>query len=269
MTFPNANSQKDRNSSPVVSKVVDYIKHEIFLGNLKSGDRIPAEGELCELLNVSRTAVREAVKILDSITVLKVRRGDGTYVAHPDDISFTMPWLFKIRLSDITWREVIEFRSHIEFMVLKNVIAHASDTDITNLENLVDAMDEYCLAHPNDYQEIYRLDMKFHAALIRLTRNMFIEAMYEFTYQIIGPLILKNYELLGAVDPKDIVHRSYLKAIRSRDVMMAAYLCSSSRTAWARMALQQGVTYWPFEAQEMAEGMDVPGSDDCAHEPKS
>ncbi len=258
MAFPNGNGDGDRSGGPVVAKVVEYIKREIFSGRLKSGDRIPAESELGAILNVSRTAVREAMKILDSLTVLKVRRGDGTYVAHPDEISFSMPWLFKIRLSDVTWREVIEFRGQIEFMVLKSAIAHASEADVAGLEKIVDMMDEYCREHPSDYEGIYRLDMEFHAALVKLARNMFIEAVYEFTYQTIAPLIRKNYELLGTVDPKRLVHRPYLHAIRNRDVMMAAYLCSPSRTTWAKMALQRNVSHWPFAAEEMAEGFDIP-----------
>ena len=46
----------------------------------KPGDRIPAEMELAEFLGVSRTTIREAVKILCSRNILEIRRGHGTFV---------------------------------------------------------------------------------------------------------------------------------------------------------------------------------------------
>src|SRR5699024_11463624 len=56
------------------------IKDLIVSGELKPGDRLPPEAELSERLGLSRNSLREAVKALDFINVLDVRRGSGTYV---------------------------------------------------------------------------------------------------------------------------------------------------------------------------------------------
>ena len=64
----------------VTDKAIEKIKAMITSGELAPGDRLPPEKELSEHLGLSRSSMREAVKALEVIRVLDVRRGDGTYV---------------------------------------------------------------------------------------------------------------------------------------------------------------------------------------------
>ncbi|MEO6505373.1 MAG: GntR family transcriptional regulator, partial [Terrimesophilobacter sp.] len=64
----------------VTDEAILKIKDMILSGELKPGDRLSPEKELSDLLGLSRSSLREAVKALEIIRVLDVRRGDGTYV---------------------------------------------------------------------------------------------------------------------------------------------------------------------------------------------
>src|SRR5918995_6680433 len=64
----------------VTDEAIDKIKEMLLRGELKAGDRLPPEKELSDRLGLSRSSLREAVKALELIRVLDVRRGDGTYV---------------------------------------------------------------------------------------------------------------------------------------------------------------------------------------------
>ena len=64
----------------VTDEAILKIKEMIISGELSPGDRLPPEKELSERLGLSRSSMREAVKALEVIRVLDVRRGDGTYV---------------------------------------------------------------------------------------------------------------------------------------------------------------------------------------------
>ena len=64
----------------VTDEAILKIKEMIVSGELAPGDRLPPEKELSESLGLSRNSLREAVKALELIRVLDVRRGDGTYV---------------------------------------------------------------------------------------------------------------------------------------------------------------------------------------------
>ena len=61
--------------------IADKIKTKIMTGEFALGSKLPNENELMDDLNVSRTTIREAVKILISKNILYIERGKGTYVA--------------------------------------------------------------------------------------------------------------------------------------------------------------------------------------------
>lgn len=64
----------------VTDEAIHKIKEMILSGELRPGDRLPPEKALSESLGLSRNSMREAIKALEVIRVLDVRRGDGTYV---------------------------------------------------------------------------------------------------------------------------------------------------------------------------------------------
>ncbi|KAA8734424.1 transcriptional regulator LldR [Acinetobacter qingfengensis] len=64
----------------ISDQLVKQLQHLIAQRNLKIGDRLPAERQLAEQLGISRPSLREAIQQLNSLGVLKSRRGDGTYI---------------------------------------------------------------------------------------------------------------------------------------------------------------------------------------------
>jgi len=72
-----------RNAS-LKNQVAEYIKNLIKNGKLKPGDRLPTEREMAEKFGVSRTVIRDAVKTLSGVGILKVKHGLGIFVAKVD-----------------------------------------------------------------------------------------------------------------------------------------------------------------------------------------
>lgn len=62
-------------------EIVGQIREQIAEGLLKSGDQLPSERELSEKFQVSRASVREAIRALESLGLVKIKSGDGTYIA--------------------------------------------------------------------------------------------------------------------------------------------------------------------------------------------
>lgn len=69
-------------------KAVEYIKEMISSGELSIGDKLPAEREIAETLNISRNSTREAMRILDNSGVITSKRGSGNYLAGDIDRGF-------------------------------------------------------------------------------------------------------------------------------------------------------------------------------------
>ena len=61
----------------VFEEVADQIRLQIENGSLKSGERLPSELQLCEIFQVSRGSVREAIKSLQTLGVLEARSGQA------------------------------------------------------------------------------------------------------------------------------------------------------------------------------------------------
>ena len=161
-----------------MQKVVKYIEGEIKCGNLQGGSKIPTENELCSILNVSRTSVREAIKTLESMTVLSVRQGDGTYINNPENISAHSSLRFKMLLDGTTWNELFEFREQLEFIVIRCAIQNATDEDITCLEKLNQQLIACRDNDAYDYNEFFRIDSAFHKRLVKATHNRMLEDVY-------------------------------------------------------------------------------------------
>lgn len=61
-------------------KVVDYVQKQILDGVCRTGDKLPSEREMAQQLNVSRTSVREGLRILEQMGALYCQQGSGNYI---------------------------------------------------------------------------------------------------------------------------------------------------------------------------------------------
>jgi GntR family transcriptional regulator, transcriptional repressor for pyruvate dehydrogenase complex len=67
-------------STRIYEEIVRQVKTMIAEGRLASGDRLPPERELAEKFLVSRTSVREALRALESLGLVEIRPGEGTFI---------------------------------------------------------------------------------------------------------------------------------------------------------------------------------------------
>src|SRR5436190_17300722 len=100
-------------------------------GELPPGTRLPTEQQLSAELGISRSGVREAVKVLESARVLDVRRGDGTYVTSLAPALLLQGVGFAIEmLQGDTLLEVMEVRRLLEPAATAVAAARISDDDL-------------------------------------------------------------------------------------------------------------------------------------------
>jgi GntR family transcriptional regulator, transcriptional repressor for pyruvate dehydrogenase complex len=232
------NSEKISDTKTAVNKVTDYIKHKIIYKELKPNDKIPTESELSEILDVSRSSVREALKILEAINIIQIRRGDGTYISEPEDISFSQSLLFKMILNNMQLEELVEFREQIEVAIVKLAITHATEEDIQGLKNIYNSFLECIETDPDDYKRIHELDLKFHKGLAASTKNKLMAEIYLFAFEIFSPLILENY-VIGQVKSEDKEttvenHRLLIEALEKKDLYTGIYGIKMSLGLWRK-----------------------------------
>lgn len=206
--------KKDSSSN----KVMDYIKRKIVNNELKVGDRIFGEIELAQTLRVSRSTVREAMKMLEALKVIVIRRGDGTYISDPEQIHAIDAVIFKLLLQYISFQEVCEFRREIEFIILHCAAQKITAEELESLKRNIQRMDYLLNQFPEKFDLLYALDMEFHRIIGQATHNVLMQEIYHLVFSIVSPTMYRNYEK-GLVDDSTIAsHWEIYYALSNKDV---------------------------------------------------
>src|SRR5690625_938436 len=71
-------------SAPLYRRVAEELERYISTNKLKPGDRLPSERELAERLEVSRTVIRESLRMLNITGIINIRIGQGAFVGEPE-----------------------------------------------------------------------------------------------------------------------------------------------------------------------------------------
>lgn len=126
------------------STTAEEIKRLILTSGLRSGDAMPTETELCQVLGVSRSSVREAIRSLATLDIVEVRHGHGTVVGQMSLAPLVETLVFRGVLSPgddlAALREVVDMRCAFDMAFSDRVVAAHKGTDRPMLRRLVDAM---------------------------------------------------------------------------------------------------------------------------------
>lgn len=151
--------------------VVRRIKEEIFAGRLRPGDRLPGERQLSELLQVSRPSVREAVRILQAMEIVRTRPGTGAssglIVSTQPSRALTDLLGIHVALASYSVSEVMSVRVVLEEQSVRTLAAQGEDADLATVERILSRMSDPAL----DRSTFHDLDTEFHIAIARGADN--------------------------------------------------------------------------------------------------
>lgn len=153
----------------VYREVIDRLVKLIENGVYSAGDRLPSERELSELLGVSRTTLRQGIKVLESMGRVETRVGSGTYVCTEQ--------LPQISIQDIDVNrkgiaDLITARCGIE----TNIVAvfmdeHRTEENITRLENHIAKRAEQAKNKAGKKNASYKYNFRFEELIAEMTGN--------------------------------------------------------------------------------------------------
>jgi DNA-binding FadR family transcriptional regulator len=208
--------------TPAYQILADDIRAEITSGRLRPGDRLPTEPQLSARFGLSRSTVREALRLLASQHLIITMRGvsGGSFVSHPspDKLADTLDTGVRLLLSTaaVSATDLLEVREMLE------VPAAAVAAQRRTAEQLAEL--EAALFDPatDDVDDILRAHRTFHLRLAASANNPIYEV-------IAGPLYsAANERQLAKAGPPDVWyridvdHRDVLRAIAARDAAAAS-----------------------------------------------
>lgn len=147
--------------------IVEQIQRRIIQGDLKPGDRLPAERELAEDFDVSRTAVREAIKSLAEKDLIEIQVGRGTFVKvpSPDRAAETINVLLQVARGSTEHLQVA--RQILEVPIARLAASNRKKEHLDRLSSLIDTME----SEIDSPKAFVKADTDFHGELARATSN--------------------------------------------------------------------------------------------------
>src|SRR6185503_17253921 len=124
----------------VTVRLLSNFKRLISEGALVAGSRLPSERELAENFQVSRSSLRQALKVLEIMGIISQRVGDGTYLNVAASSMLGEPLEFLILLNGISFQELIEARIIVEPELAARAAERATSDDVRILKESLEAM---------------------------------------------------------------------------------------------------------------------------------
>ena len=200
--------------SSLVSEVVTLLREVIESKGLKPGDRLPTEAELVASLEVSRPVLREAVSRLETLGLIRVRRGLGMFVGDRDSLAGCLK-LVRTAMA-VTPRDLTQFadlRSALEHHGARRAAERATKADVTELERLCDEMDRPELP----YEKAIGIDFAFHRKLVEISGNELMLNVMLVLQEFIVEAMLQTTPRPRDRGVSRRLHRAILEAVRAGD----------------------------------------------------
>lgn len=176
-------SEKKGNISQLVNRLTMYFADEILEGRLKRGDQIESDRELAKKLNVGRSAVREALKVLDVLGMIDIRLGQGTYITSRETNFFSVPLSWSLFLDGAQVKSILQVRGALELRAVqlaaqcedKNKLDKLTDIYYRMQKTFQESKDSDNLQHA--LQETLDADIEFHTCIAECSGNPIILSM--------------------------------------------------------------------------------------------
>ena len=196
-------------------QVVTHIRSLIERGELKPGDRLPAERHLAAHLGVSRPSVRAGLRALTAMGVVQPRHGSGTYIPQGPPVLQPEPLSFLAALHGFTGLEMYEARRILEVGAAGLAAERATEQQMATLAGHVASLFESI-----ESPQIFLVhDINFHRGVAAASGNPIVASLVEMVSALYYDRRRQTAERASERDLRDAAeaHRRIYEAVRRRD----------------------------------------------------
>jgi len=215
---------KTLQTARLYEQIVHQIEESILRSELKPGDQLPAEREMAQRFGVSRTAVREAVKVLREKGLVEAFSGRGTFITDGTSqaIRQSLGLMIKIGQPDGS-THLAEVREILEPEIAALAATRIEDQHLATMREAIAVMNR-SLQDPDAYIEA---DLDFHLSLAEAAANPLILSLLDSIVGLLREQRLRIFKVAGGPERGQFHHKRILDAIeahdpgRARDAMRA------------------------------------------------
>jgi DNA-binding FadR family transcriptional regulator len=225
----------------VYEEIAEQIRHAVYSRRLLPGDRLPSERDLAERFHTSRVSVREALRSLQHIGLLVIRRGagGGAFIADAPSAPITTSLSTMLAAGTVSVNDLTEARVLLEPDIARMAAKRGTKQDIDAIEAVISEQEQALAAHsPHHY------DLRFHRLVAQASKNpvlaLVMNSVADLIVQVVSSLQI-TYDQHRHVNE---FHEEVLRAIKKKDgdraydLMFRHVLDTQRRTAEALRRLR-------------------------------
>jgi GntR family transcriptional repressor for pyruvate dehydrogenase complex len=213
------------------------LRERITSGDLRVGDRLPSETALAEQAGVSRSTVREALRILEQGGLVERASPRIMIVADRSDVPAFRELRRELRRHNVTFHHLHEAMMTIDPELTRFAAIRADRSDLQALHECISQQEE----HLDHLAEWSRLDVEFHAMMAEMSANPALIVAREPISQLLLPALYRFMDTREMAEHATSYHRRIVEEIEVRDADTAAAVMrrhiNDWRTAWEKRGL--------------------------------
>lgn len=238
--------------------IVEQVEDALARGTLRPGSRLPSERDLVTQFAVSRSTVREALRVLESSGLIRSRPGDphGAEVLPYSAGGLRKSVLRLAKVDELSLCDLVQFRMILESAAYMLAARLRTDEQLAQMEGALAAMNE---AITSGHEAFSEADVEFHEVIAEVSGNMLIQVCGEVVRGVVLGLI--DDKLTRAQNRDELMrqslqhHTEVFEAVRDGDGAAASRLARGTLFAYY-------ASYLTDDERHVAEALIDPAGDE-------
>ena len=194
-------------------QVATQLAAMVTSGKWRTGERLPPEMELCKILHIGRSTLREALKSLAFVGLVQMRHGEGTFVAQGTDHLLDRILAKGLIRSEKAVADVCETRLILETELAALAAERITGVEVATLTGLVERMGQRLEAKDSSFED---LDLEFHLQLAACSKNPVLQQLMNPIRGLVFEWIVKSQQFPGLRLNAHRQHQAILQALVQR-----------------------------------------------------
>ena len=202
----------------ITDEVMSRFKDLIVRGVLTPGCKLPSERELAEVLGVSRPTLRQALKAMQVLGIIRSRQGDGSYLEETTSDILKVPLEFSIALKGSVKHDLFETRQTIEVALATLAAERRTEQDLENMRQALARM-KLSTGLPDQWCEH---EFRFHTHIVEAAKNSVMASIVEMLSHMLAQSRKETVRLLTDYDASFRTHERVFEEIEEANPAGAA-----------------------------------------------
>lgn len=207
-------------------QVLEAIERWIMEQGLGPGDMLPTEAKISEELQVSKSSVREAIKMLEALGIVEIRRGLCTVISADPQQGFLNVMISQLYMNSGTAEELKDFRQTMEIAFICRAIQAATEEDLQELAAAKENFSKKTEAGTATADD----DIAFHECILKGMHNSYLHSLGSALNKLFRGTIERSIQKQPQVAVQD--HEAIYDAMIRRDSVAAIAAVQKSAEEW-------------------------------------